>query len=312
MEKIFNYKKYGNNISKQLRNLLHANKLYTGEEIEWLEKFNRFGALDLYNRLDGSKEYVFFTKPDLNIFKAGGHTLNDDIGNNSIIYDLKQNNQYIKVLRQLQLSVSNGPFMNILSNSLKNTVDLPGISSEVLETASTVYGSKILYRKHSYKSDEGHEITLEFEDTKRLELYALFKAWDEYSRMRSIGLITANDDYIKHQILDGHISIYKFIVSSDNTTILFYAKLTGCFPTSVPREVFSELEDKLIYSIPFKTTWVEDMDPIIIAEFNSLTNNRQKKSLPLYNTNEGIVNGDWALFPYIKKEDGAYKLKWSS
>ena len=301
------------NVSTELTKLLHSNKFYLDTEIEWLTKFNRFGALDLYNRLSGSKEFVFFTKPDLNLFENNGHQLTTEASTNSIIYDIHR--RYPDVLKQLQLSASSGPFMNILSNSLKNTIDLPNIQSEIMETSSTVYGSKLFYRKHSFKSDEGHELSVEFEDTKRLEVYALFKAWDEYVNMRSIGTITAKDYYITNNILDDQIAIYKFIVSQDYSTILFYSKVTGCFPTSVPRDAFSELEDKVIYNVPFKCTWVEDNDPIILEEFNLLTDSLRDGTdddddMKLFNQTLQHPNAEWANVPYVKRDDTKYKLCW--
>ena len=300
------------NVNSELTKLLHSNKFYQGKEIEWLTKFNRFGALDLYNKIAGSHEFVFFTKPDLNLFEGNGHQLTQDAARNSILYDI--NRRYPNVLKQLQLSASNGPFMTILSNSIKNTVDLPSIQSEIMETSSTVYGSKLFYRKHSLKSDEAHEVSLEFEDTKYLELYAMFKAWDEYSNMKALGTITAKDLYVDNNILDDQIAIYKIIVSADYTTILFYAKLTGCIPTAVPRDAFSELDDKLIYNIPWKATWVEDNDPIIIEEFNRLTSsenlNKYSSHIGLYNQSSMHTNAELVSKPFIVSDGNNYKLRW--
>jgi len=297
------------NLSTNLTKLLHANKLFIDKDLQWTSKFSRFGVIDYYNKLDTSKEYVFFTKPDINLFSNNGHQLTEDAARNPIIYDIYK--KYPHMLKQLQLSASTGPFINVLTNSLMNTADVPGITSEVLETSSTVYGSKLFYRKHSFKSDEGHELGLEFQDTKYLEIYAMFKALDEYIRMRSMGTIKAKDTYIQNNILDDQIAIYKFIVASDHTTILFYAKFTGCFPTTVPREAFSELDEKLIYSIPFKTTWVEDMDPTILFEFNNLVKNTSGSAIPLYNKDLGHVNGQWVNMPYISiSSTGKNKLMW--
>jgi len=298
------------NLNNELKRLLNANNLYAEKDIRLLDKFNRFGALDIYNKLDGSKEFVFFTKPDLNLYTNNGHILTTEASNNTIINDV--NNRFPHILSQLQMSSSSssGPFMNILSNTLKNTVDLPSITSKVMETSKTIFDSGMIYRKHSFESDNVNDITVEFQDTKNLEVYSLFKVWDEYTRMKSLGLIKPKEEYIDNNILDDQISIYKFIVASDFTTILFYSKLTGGFPTSVPREAFSELQDKLIYSIPFKFTWVEDSDPIIIEEFKRLVGTVSSNDMPLYDIDNNMVNAKWANIPYIEEKENTYYLKW--
>ena len=310
------------------KDLIHAATLYDRESIEWYDKFNRFGCIDPHNALQNTREYIFITKPDLHIFNDGDHTLlNPEIENAPIFVDALR--RYNKVLQQLQYSTKgNGsPFANLLSNSITNNLELPGISaSSDIETSENIYGTKMFYRKASFSSDEDFEFNLEFEDTKYLEVYMFFKLYDEYERRKYYGTVTPpNDTYRKFKILHDQMAMYKFIVGEDGETIIYYAKLYGCYPKGVPRDTFSDLPaaGRLSFTVPFKATFVEDMEPTILSDFNILagplysvrSKANDNKDLPIYNEDLGTVDGTWATVPYITATEGingtlSYKLKW--
>jgi hypothetical protein len=58
-------------------------------------------------------------------------------------------------------------------------------------------------------------------------------------------------------------------------TIIYYAYFWGVFPTSCPRETFSDplFNDGLTFSVSFKSAFMEDMNPIILKQFNKLMGN---------------------------------------
>lgn len=289
-----------NNVSR----LIKASGIYDRADIEWYSKFNRFGCIDPYNNVTTTREYVFFTRPDLHMFdsKDPGF-LNPELADLPIFTDAHK--RYRPVMEQLQGSADpNNPFMNLLSNSLKSTLDLPGITAEDIQTSQNIYGTSLSYRKGSYQSDEAHEFSLEFEDTKYLEVYMLFKLFDEYERRKTWGDITPPDlNYRYRKILHDQFSIYKFIVGEDGMQILYYAKLTGVFPKSVPRDAFSDMPESgsLRFSVQFKAQFVEDMDPRILVDFNKLILPKYSvtRTLPLYDNNLGAPNPTWAATPYI-------------
>lgn len=288
------------------------------------DKFDRTGSIDPYNSLKSTKEYVFFTKPDLHIFDDGNtSSLNPELNNVTIFRDALS--RYKDVLMQLQVSAkggSNKPFMNSLTNSLRSSVDMPMISADSMQTSANIHGISISYRKSSLTSDNAPEISLEFEDTKDLEIYMLFKLYDEYERRKWMGSITPPDlEYVKNKILHDQFALYKFLVDEDGETIVYYSKFYGVYPTSVPREAFSETTTAagLRFTVQFRTQFVEDMDPAILSDFNYITNqvvNKYSKDMPLYDTALQGTNPDWANIPYVVniKRGGAsrsvYKLKW--
>ena len=335
------HKIFSKNLS-ELNEVLWANNLCHRSDIVWYKKFNRFGALDPYNALGRTREYLFFTKPDLHIVEPGTNTLNPELGNQPYFAELRS--RYPDVISQLQNSSSignGGPFMVLLSNAVKNTLELPTISSSVVDTPSTIYGTSYNYRGWGFTSDEKVEFSLEFEDTRYLEIYNLVKAYEEYERLKHIGVVTPpNIDnapsvngrnfnyYIKNKILHDQFSIYKFIVDEDGETIVHYSKLWGVFFKNVPRDAFSDMkvEGGLTYNVDFEAAFIDDMNPTILTDFNQLVSPYldNTKDLPIYNQSKRMINGAWATIPVItkvsKKNNSVwngpntmnhiYKLKW--
>jgi len=292
--------------------------IYDRNKMDWLNKFHRFGLIDPYNRLYNTREYLFFTKPDLHIFQNGNSgILNPELANSSFFVDLLARG-YGPILSQLQYSSSKYPFMNILSNTKVSNLDLPGISADDLETSANLYGTRLYYRKNSNISDENYDFSLEFEDTKHLEVYYLLKAYDEYQRKKYFGSITPPAGYTLNKKLHDKISIFKFIVGDDGTTIIYFAKLHGCYTKNVPRDVFSELpiDGQIRYNIQWKADFVEDLEPVILAEFNDLARVISGNTMPIYDNVNKHINYKWATIPYIQPYTSqvtkytTYKLKW--
>lgn len=318
--------------SSDMKTLMRSNGIFDRYEMNWYKKFSRFGIIDPYNTLTKTREYLFITKPDLCILGPSGR-ISKVLSNNAFFVDAVR--RYRPVIEQLQssFSLSSGPFMTILSNAVTSTLDVPGISADMVETAANVMGTKISYRGTSIKSDEELDFSLEFEDTKYLDIYMLFKIYDEYERAKWDGAIDftkAESDrwknYILNKVLHDQVSMYKFVVADDGYRIVYWAKITGCAPTSIPREAFSNMDDSVQQklTVGWKGHFIRDMDPTIISQFNTLVRPyvTGKSDLPLFNINTHTVNGDWASMPYIdirtvndqyRKENGRreYYLRWA-
>ena len=308
-----------------MNDILWANGIYNRHDLEWYTKFKRFGIKDPYSAPTGSKEYLFFTKPDLHLIPAWSgfaSGINPELSNNQYFNELFA--RYPGVITQLQSSWSredSNPFMAILSNGVKNTLDLPAIEADTIDTPDSIYGTAYNYRGWGYKSDETISFSLEFEDTKYLEIYNLVKAYEEYERLKHMGIVTPpnieNDPvdengrsmsyYIKNKILHDQFSIYKFIVEDDGETIIYYAKLWGVFFKNVPRDTFSEMKTDggLTYAVEFEAAFVDDMNPIILKDFNSLVYKYKDSTsaLPVYNADKRMIDGSWATIPIIAKND---------
>ena len=311
--------------------------------------FNRAGVMDPTASVFNTKEYVFFTKPDLHIFGNEYYDEKaDEKGENPIKVNNRDElapeladipifkdgyNRYRHVLGQLQSSYRGpyyyqSPFMNLLSNSIKSAVDLPAINAEETATASNAYGTTITYRDTSEKSDDGFEFNIEFEDNRYLEVYMLFKFYDEYERKKHLGIIKPFRKYTENRIIHDQFAIYKFLVAEDGETILYFAKYWGVYPKGVPRDIMNEItENRLRFTIPFKAQFVDDSDPLILADFMKLTNpNNEFKvsmSMPMYDQRTQQANLKFGMVPFITMNDvsdytkinyydriSVYKLRW--
>ena len=294
-----------------LGQLLRSNGIFSRSEIDKniYTKFSRFGVINPYNGLNRTREFLFFTRPNLHIMASVDEAAKDGESNVSVssevLYSELSSNLFFQdlvmrhgnLIPQLQSSYNpdgyKTPFMCLLSNTVSNTLDLPAINGAEIETAANMYGTSIPYRGSSYKSDEAAEFTLEFTDTKYGEVYTLVKAYDEYIRQKADGLIAPPDvsatgltmsykdstsafqnftRFHKYKELHDRFSIFKIIVDEDMETILYWAKAIGCYFNSVPRDAYSDLREggPLKFTVDIKAPFIRDKDPMDILGFDSL------------------------------------------
>ena len=301
--------------SNDIQKLLKSNAIYDKYRMGLNKKFTRFPIIDPYNQLLNSKEYIFATKPDLWIFNSNG-SLNPSLANNSFFMDAT--NRYHDVALQLQSSAPGSgpsPFIPIISNTVNSSLDVPGISAEMIESAANIMGTKISYRSTSHKSDEDFDFTLEFEDTEYLDVYMFFKMYDQYEKLKWDGAIdfTASgserwQNYIINKVLHDQFSFYKIVVAEDGMRIIYFANIVGCTVTTIPRDAFSDMSDTSPQKITvgFKGHFVRDMDPIVLRQFNIIAQQTNsyyyRQQLPLFDDSIHAMNGEWASTPYIETQ----------
>ena len=339
---------YGNETTdKEIRNTMRAHGIYRRKDMKHYNTFYRYPRLDPYNMLPTSREYVFFTKPDLHIFSyldlrgqkgdlhVAGCKLQPQLEDNGVFKNLVETG-YAITLSQLQASVSsdNGLFMNLLTNRKSSALDLTDMQADSYESARNYYGTAINYRKSSETSDENVEFSIEFEDTRWLEVYLMFRAYDEYEKMKWYGKVCPpRQDYIWWKILHDQFGIFKFIVADDGETILHWSQFWGVYPTNVPRSAFSDMpqDGHMKITVSFKAQFVEDMNVNTLADFNAICEKNpvypSGTPVKIYDNNNDRMVMDSVQTPYIIKSDGnyydygnasrvnkflTYKLKWYS
>lgn len=277
--------------------LMRSVGLYSKSELNKsrFSKFSRFGRpLDPYGRVNAGREYLFFVKPDLHICAPNGSTSGgvydisgasgvDRYSNNGLVLNPQlTNNPYFRdlidthpdVIKELQYSVSsNDPFGHLLSFSVSSSLPLDSSTAKTMDNPSTVFGTTYNYLQDSEASDEAYTFSLEFVDNKYLDTYHFFKAYSEYHIARKTGLVTPPSlSYYQYKRLHNTMGVYKFIVAEDAETILYWAYLWGVIPTSCPREAFQDASfaDGLTFSVNFEAAFIEDMNPMILYQFNKL------------------------------------------
>ena len=321
----------------EFQRFLRANGIYKRNDMSLYDSFHRYPRLDPYNAMPPAREYVFFTKPDLNLYSAKG-SMNPQLSNITLFSDLDRRG-YRTVLEQLQYSINpNNPFMNLLSNRRTSNIDLPSVVADVLESNVNMYNTKIHYLKGTEPSDENVEFSVEFEDTKYLEVYTLFKVYDEYQKRKWYGLLSPPSiggeqgdqisDYIAYKILHDKMGMFRFLISEDGYTILHWTQFWGVIPLSVPREALSDIpqDGHLKFTVNFKADFVADMDPVSLADFNSVSSSIPctKNDIPVYDSSRNQVSGENVKRPWVEGVDSQiqadtnrtpgnykmYRLKW--
>lgn len=319
-----------------IESLLRSRGIYSRNYIErgLYNNFNRFGynIIDPYNTPTVTREYVFFTKPDLNILTTtDGVTDGDykDLNKNLVNYPFFTDvySRYRAVLEDLcwshsvrksdSIPMANGAlnyntknnFIPLLSNTLVSTLPLPDRNAEYVETNGNVYGTKIRYRDSS-SGAKNFNFSLEFQDTRFYDVYMFFRIYDEYINLKNLGIVGPKQRQVWRKVLHDQFSIYKIVVDEDGTTITQFVKYTGVFPTSVPSSMFSDMnstEPKGRLSVEFSCFEVEDMNPYILREFNAVSsspvngiaNLMKLRECELYDTGADHANGDWPKYPYV-------------
>ena len=302
------------------KKVLAAHGIYSRADQNWYGTINRFGWIDVYDNDDISREYLFFTKPNLHIFDDGGSVMDYAAANagslqsglKNIPYFVNEAARHKDALCQLQYNVRDSsnkkiPFMYLLTNSVISKLDLPTITPTDSDSTENHLGVSLKYRGHSIKSDSGYDFSLTFVDTADLEIYTLAKAYDEYMRLLKVGDIAQRESDVINHIVPEMFSIYKFLIRSDGETIAYWAKMTGCYFADVPRSDMSDPKNEggFKFALNFHATFVEDMNPMIISEFKSITDSYTSGSfIDTYDTSIAALNNTWARYPRIEVVKG--------
>lgn len=300
--------------------ILHTNNIYNSNDIDLFTKTYRFGVFDPNKTLSKAKEFLFFTKPDLNIYSRDnitGLVNKSDLSTGLKDLDFWKDmiNTKGRIIQQLQDSAGGiDKFNHLLQNQCISNLEIPGLNSEVQETASNIYGVSISYRGSSEESDDNLDFSLEFRDTKWLDTYYFFKAYEEYETLKHHGTVSPWRGYIERKVLHDQFSIYKILVDQDMETILYYGKMYGVMPKSLPRDVFSTdtFDNGISYSIDFKAAFYEDMQPHILSDFNALSYpfySTLAYPIDIYNQAMGRSDGRPAKAAYVVKETNTARAK---
>ena len=214
----------------------------------------------------------FGLNPDIRPIPMGDFLMNPQIQHNGYFKNLLQSHP--DVVRQLQYSLDpTNPFACILSGTASGFLSLSSSSAKTLDNSRTIFGNTYNYLQDSESSDNAQSFDIEFVDTKHLDVFNFFKAYNEYHIARKSGLITPPTmDYYRYRRLHNTMGVYKFVVDEDMSTILYWAYFWGVIPTSYPRDAFSDptFNDGLTFSINFEAAFIDDLNPSILGNFNYL------------------------------------------
>ena len=293
------YSLYANVLNANGMNLLDP---YTG----YMTHFNKLQRLNVDPQYSG-KTYIFITRPDLNFWRIATGVQN--VETVDLFNYFSKLNVGISVMpwlmfpNNMELEFKNGdgtklrtsrnrvgltqldekhlppftPFIPLLSNTCISSSGGQDISLSTEMTEGDLHGNKLQYAKGADESFEPGEITLEFADINGLPVTHIFNMWVNYIHYLVKDIVKTWEMYIMYRIIDYTCSIYIFETDRDNSTILRWAKYTGCFPKSVPlgnvQHNMESTADKLKQiSIPFAYNRCEINKPGALMDFNYLMN----------------------------------------
>jgi hypothetical protein len=188
------------------------------------------------------------------------------------------------------------------------------------------------YTTSALESTTGGTFDMTFREDKYFSIHKLFYGWIYYQNNVMRNIFRPKDKYLYYNALDYATSIYDFIVDDTGENIVYWAKYTGCVPTSVPMSDLSfnrnsGAETKC--SVSFSYFMHEHMDRNILMDFqyNSLgyvamnkhfANNKLypfdiNKTVPIYDQ-DTFIGKNFVGRPVIfhTKKDGrnVFKLRW--
>lgn len=269
--------KSSGDLMDSLTGIYHANGIFRHDEIDIYNKRYRFGLINPYESIGTVREYLFFTKPDLNIYPRNDR---NGIPDQMLAKYLRSQpfwtemaSRYLGVLRCLQSSISlNGdPFNHLLENSVQSNLEVPPLSAEMIETPNNMYGVGYTYRGSSEAGNDTYNFSLEFKDTKWKPVYNFFQAYEDYETLKHHGVLQPWAYYRWAKVLYDQYAIYKIMVDDDGETILYCGKAYGVKSKSLPRDAWSNTDfaNGLSYSIDFEAAFYDDK-PNVMYEFNDL------------------------------------------
>lgn len=272
---------------------------------------NRLRQADASDYMTTGIGYVFMTKPHLHLYN--NKDIQDNflqfIADSPLTDSLGK-----PTLNSLIIGSLDGAYgHSAVGNSpLKDTKFIPIITSsaesfetkdnilKTRETGENFLGNKIIYGDIQTESLGADTFNIEYTEYSDGALFLLHKTWVDYMHaikrnkirpyrrtrsyddpslaeqagMEQYGGMGTDRDYVREKILDYACSVYYFLLDPDGTTIRYWCKYTGVFPTSIPYSAmsFNLGENKLRkLNIQYQYSYKNDMDPYTLEEFAYLT-----------------------------------------
>lgn len=306
------------------RKAMNLSNIFTKSQIDEnrFTGFNRYGLLDPYHTNLYAKEYLFFTRPDLNIFKQNGD-LNDVLVNNNYFSGaVLSNKRSLQALQDTNIYVNNRhPTWNyLLSNQVSSNLDMPSIQAEMTQHNQNLYGISQSFRDSTRSNEYSFDHSLEFNDTTDHDVYQFFKAYNEYCNLEYERDLIPHKQYLLYPSRYKEFSIYKIVVNDFNK-IIYYGKHIGVTIKGLPMDSMNDHENRTKITIPLHTFHVIEFNPYILTEINILSRRAvgdidDSKLLPLYNKEYSVSNKEWASVPVIRSSENKvngkvdYFLEW--
>ena len=291
-----------------------------GTLFKWgAENYNRFKVVNPNDLLTKAFPHVFFIRPCCELVEFnGGNT--PSLGYN--VKNVPLYNLYFKNCPEVIYSLvknygSNHNFMMALSNRAES-FELKDRSLEVDTYGKSFRGNSVAYGRHSEKSKAAGEFSIQYTDDYDLHILKIHELWIDYIDGIKTGRYTPTESNIINKVLDYAGSVFYFLCGPDGETIIYCAKYTGVFPSTIPDSALNYSKGQVIsnpsYSITYQYSWSEPDVPEIITDFNMASPAINYVAEASYQPDILSTGTTWVGAPYIeavKQYDGSiqYKLR---
>lgn len=287
-----------------------------------LDNFNRFYALypemEMPNDL---KTYVFITRPEMNLLGTDkSYALNADPGKNLSAENYGDNRlQYLyamnpEIVHMLSSDYSDYhqfiPYLQGRTESLQ----LPDYQIRTSDFTIPFYSYKYTYPTVTNESITGGTFDITFREDSDLRITKMFQFWVYYQDAIMKNKMSPDRYHLINNYYDFMCSVYEMVCDPTSERLLYWAKYTGCFPTSVPisnlsHNLRSTVDNKV--SVTFNYMMVECLEPRVIQDFNE-NSSQGTTPVAVYDEDNGMVGDSLVGFPYIVLTDNQNDLllKW--
>ena len=167
-----------------------------------------------------------------------------------------------------------------------------------VDKAQTYYGHVIKYGHYSEEHKFGGTISIDFRNDRYWSILKTCYLWMSYIHMVSkTDKVKPTLENQMNAIIDYCGSIYYLVTLMDGRTLVYWEKLTGVYPKTVPFGMFGyedapKVEDKVTIEFDYGIK-SEPCDPMVLYDLNvlSLANSRDYGLRPMDVWNNGIVAG---------------------
>lgn len=183
--------------------------------------------------------------------------------------------RYIPQMLSYNLSNTNvtSLFMPIFTNACKS-FDSNDIAMGQTELFDTKQGHRQSLPTHKTESEAANTLSITVTEDNNLSFTKIMNLWVNYISNITDGTFDANPEMVLNGVLDYTCSIFYFVLEPDGKTLKYWAKYTGCWPTSIPYGSFryTKGDNSLVdLNLTFAYSVKEDMNPLILEDFNKIS-----------------------------------------
>lgn len=304
---------------------VNDNDLYTDEIIQTMAEYKSSWDVNSpdpgskietqKNEWGNDKEYDFRMNKEPSVKIVDARTVQRGY-EMPINYSKKQRSKYT----YCDMAHFRTPFIPLLMNHCLEVSAGKDFIISSKEFEGDFFGGKMTYAAGADETNAPGELNLVFRDNYYRMIFNLFHTWLKYIHLVSRGDILPRISNIWEKVLDYTCSIYVFVTDKDFSTLVGWAKYTGCRPVSLSMagikhsskgDLNSDWEQ---LTIPFAYNHAEYMTPEILTDFNYVAGteynrviNKKFPGFSLFNSQTKKYTGD-QLFTKITS-DGSSGLK---